>query len=735
MAMVWMGLSLECAQCHDHKYDPFTMRDYYQVFAYFNQASDPGMQSRRGNQTPIVNVLEQSHAGEHDQIKQQLAVLEQKVKDRVSAAAGEFEAWVKKAAPSAGKGPMLPGNLLLHFPLDGKAAEVAEVVDSKRRGKINGKATRTPGKHGGAFQCDGSNFVDLGDIANFERSDSFSYGAWVKPQGQASGAPIAKMNDRNGFRGFDLHFAGGVVQVHIINKWPSNAVKVRTKAKLKPNQWQHVFVTYDGSSKAAGVKVYFDGKEQPWNIEQDGLTGTIRTKVPLYLGRRNPGSPFKGAIDDVRFYGRVLTGSEVAALAGSDPIGPILAIAPEARNKGQVETLRNHYMNNIDKPYIDLTKQIGRLKAKMGSLSKPKTTVMVMQDVPKMRQTFILDRGHYASPQKDKPVQPGVLAGLAPLPDGAEANRLGLAKWLVQREHPLTARVAVNRYWYMLFGTGLVKTLEDFGAQGDWPSHPDLLDWLAVDFAENGWNIKRTIKQMVMSAAYRQSSRMTKESHQRDPENRLLARGPRFRLQGEMVRDNALAASGLLVKTIGGPSVKPYQPPGLWNEVSLSGNVRFVQDKGEKLYRRSMYIYWKRSAPAPAMTIFDATTREKCVLRRSRTNTPLQALVTLNGPQFVEASRVLAQRAMKEGGKTVDEQIVLAYRLATGVRPKMPVLDILKQAFEEELAVFQNDVERAKQLLSVGESPRDEKLDAATHAAMTIVTSMILNLDETITRG
>jgi len=356
-----------------------------------------------------------------------------------------------------------------------------------------------------------------------------------------------------------------------------------------------------------------------------------------------------------------------------------------------------------------------------------------MQDVPKMRMTYILDRGNYASPKKDQAVQPGVPAVLLPLAKNAPPNRLGMAQWLVQPGHPLTSRVTVNRYWYMLFGTGIVKTVEDFGAQGDWPSHPDLLDWLAVDFVQGGWDVKRMFKQMAMSATYRQSSRVTREDWRRDPQNRLLARGPRFRLQGEFVRDNALAASGLLVGTIGGPSTKPYQPPGLWNEVSLTG-ARFVQDKGDKLYRRSMYIYWKRSAPAPTMTIFDAPSREKCTIRRSRTNTPLQALVTLNDPQFVEAARFLAQRAIKAGG-TLYDQIVLAHRLATGVRPSAATVDILKEAFDEELAVFKAKPAAAQKLLAIGEKKRDESLDVATHAAMTIVTSMILNLDATLTRG
>ncbi len=321
------------------------------------------------------------------------------------------------------------------------------------------------------------------------------------------------------------------------------------------------------------------------------------------------------------------------------------------------------------------------------------------------------------------------------VPNDAPSNRLGLAQWLVSTDNPLTARVAVNRYWHMFFGAGVVKTIEDFGTQGELPSHPALLDWLAVDFVENGWNVKRTIKQMLMSSTYRQSSRLTPELLERDPENRLLGRGPRFRLAGEFVRDNALAAGGLLVRKIGGAGVKPYQPPGLWNEVSLSSNVRFVQDHGEKLYRRSMYTYWKRSAPAPSLTIFDTPTREKCVLRRSRTNTPLQALVTMNDPQFVESARALAQRALREGGETLGERIAYAHRIATSLRPRPSTLSVLEEAYREELAVFRGDTERARRLLAVGESPVDKEMDPAEHAAMTIVASMILNLNATVTRG
>jgi hypothetical protein len=376
-------------------------------------------------------------------------------------------------------------------------------------------------------------------------------------------------------------------------------------------------------------------------------------------------------------------------------------------------------------------KQRDKLQGEEAELLKPLTTVMIMRDT--QRETFILNRGAYSSPTERK-VTPGTPAILPPMASDAPANRLGLARWLFQPDHPLTARVAVNRYWQMLFGTGLVATPEDFGSQGEYPTHPELLDWLAVDFRESGWDVKRAIKQLVMSAAYRQSAKVTPELVAHDPNNRLLARGPRFRLQGEFIRDNALAISGLLNEQMGGPGVKPYQPPGLWAEVGLGGNPKFVQDHEDKLYRRSIYTYWKRSAPPPSMQLFDAPTREKCTIRRPRTNTPLQALVTLNDVQFVEAARHFAQRMMLEGGDSPDQRVAFAYLQATAREPSQSELDAMLSVFATAQEHYKSDPDAAKQLLGFGESKRDESLDAAEHAAWTIVASSILNLDETLTR-
>jgi len=735
-SMVWMGLSMECAQCHNHKYDPITQEEYYSFFAYFNQAADRGRQTRNGNEAPVVDIFEGAKIAQADELQKEFEELQPQLDARSKESEPEFQKWLTAAAAKAGSQPLIPTDMTAYIPLDeGNGRVAADLIDSKRKGKLNGPVKWADGKYGKAFDCNTKNFIDLGNTGNFDGSHGFSYGAWVKPKGVASGAPLARMNNGNDFRGYDLHLSGGAVEPHIISKWPTDAIKVSTKQKLQPDTWQHVFVTYDGSKKAAGVRIYVDGKLWDWDVREDRLAGSIKSIGPFYLGRRNGGSNYNGLVDDVRIYGRALAASEVAALAGNDVITPLLAKPAAERSADEHNVLRAHYLNVADEPYRTLTQKQIQLSSQIAELRKPIVNVMVMTDVPAMRDTFILERGNYAAPLKDRKVAPNVPAALPPLPAGASANRLGLANWLTEPDHPLTARVAVNNYWTMLFGEGIVRSLDDFGAQGEWPSHPDLLDWLAVDFVESKWNVKRAVKQMVMSSAYRQSSARTARELNADPENRLLSRGARFRLQAEFVRDNALAASGLLVPKVGGPGVKPYQPAGLWNEVSLNGNLRFVQDSGEKLYRRSMYTYWKRSSPAPSMTIFDAPTREKCSLKRSRTNTPLQALVTMNDPQFVEAARALAQAGLQSGGSTVEQQIVFIFRRAAGVRPTTGVQAILVEAFHEELERFKTDADIANSFLAVGESKRDETLDSATHAAMTVVTSMILNLDETLTRG
>jgi len=741
-ANVWLGLSMECSQCHDHKYDPITQKEYYGFYAFFNQTSDPGMQSRGGNQAPVVNVPDPKKEAQAEELTKKLAALDGQITEHRKQAEPAFETWVKETSAKAqtGAATQVPTDMLLHFPLDeGKGTAISDAIDAKRTGKVSGKERWEAGKFGGAFRVKADNWVDFGkDLANFDRTDSYSFGCWVKVDDAGTGVPLSKMDDAAAYRGWDLYVMNGQVAVHIISTWPTDAIKVTTKTKIKSKDWTHIFATYDGSSKASGIKIYFDGKPQDWAIEADALNGTTKGNAPLQIGRRHPGSPFNGLVDDVRIYGRALSSGEVGALAGADPIGPILALAADKRTPPQVETLRSQYLTAVDKTFPKLSADRAKLSGEIEGLKKSSITSMIMGEQPQPRATYLLMRGHYASPDKSEAIKPNVPAVFPPLPQGAPANRLGLAKWIVSAENPLTARVAVNRYWAMIFGRGLVETSADFGAQGAWPSHADLLDWLAVDFRTGGasgsaWDVKRSIKQMLMSATYRQASRTTPEHRQKDPQNILLARGPRFRLQGDFIRDATLAVSGLLVDQAGGPGVKPYQPE-LWNEVSLDGGLRFVQDKGDKLFRKSMYIYWKRSAPHPGMLLFDAPTREACVVQRPITNTPLQALYTMNDIQFVESARVLAQRMMKEGGDTSGSRIAYGYRLATARKPSAAATATLAALYDSELAKYKKNADAAKKLIAIGDSPRDDKLDAAEHAAWTIVATTILNMDATVTK-
>ncbi len=427
-----------------------------------------------------------------------------------------------------------------------------------------------------------------------------------------------------------------------------------------------------------------------------------------------------------------LTPQEVRKWAStSGPAGKPLLTPAGKRSAAQQALLRRFYLERIDREHGRLRAARDALTRQKAELEKGIPAVMVMQELPAPRPTFVLKRGQYDQPgERVSPAVPGVLPAL---PAGAPANRLGLAHWLVDPANPLTARVAVNRWWQMLFGNGLVKTVEDFGATGEVPSHPELLDFLAVELVAGGWDVKALLRRIVTSATYRQSSRLTSRQRERDPDNRLLGRGARYRLPAEMVRDNALTIAGLLRERQGGPSVKPYQPAGLWEDVTVERRGRYVADRGDNLYRRSLYTFWKRTCPPPALMSFDAPNREVCVARRAVTNTPLQALVLLNDPTYVEAARKLAER-MLAGGRSVEASLTLGFRTATARPPTPAEQALLQKLHRQALARFRADREAARKLLGVGESGRDRTLDEADLAACTAVASVLLNLDETITR-
>lgn len=732
---VWLGLSMECAQCHDHKYDPISHEEYFQFYAYFNNTADPGMQTRKGNEAPVVPVLDEEREESLDKLE---AILEPQ-SELVSRAHSEALAG---EAPSGSKSRAEEieerlDDLDHYFPLDESGGRA--LLDIRGGRDVVGEepllsVEARDGERG--IELDGERVFDTRSFPDYGDRKKLTLSAWIRiDDAKARGAVFSKMDSARKHRGFDLWMEDGKPGVHLVHSWPGNALKVVSKTALTPGQWHHVAVTYKGSQKPDGVAIYIDGEPVETTHEGEKLTRDMDTAAPFRIGGRFDGDRFVGRVDDIRIYTRALKPDQIE-WTREDILAQAWNTLAEERTDAQEEMVENARLARSGDYLAARAGQI-ELENEKAALVAGLPTTMVMQDNPpgKMRETFLLDRGQYDSPVEDEVIEPGVPAILPPLPADAPKNRLALANWLFADEHPLTSRVAVNQLWQLFFGHGIVRTPADFGAQGAFPTHPELLDWLAVDFRESGWNVKRMIRQIVLTEAYRRTSNVKPEALERDPGNRFLARAPRFRLQAEMIRDNALALSGLLIEESGGPGVKPYQPPGLWAEVSLGGSSKFVQDEGEKLYRRTLYTYWKRSAPPPSMALFDAPTRETCVIQRPRTNTPLQALAAMNDVQMIEASRHLAARILKEGGEAPEARARWAFELATARPPDATETAALLDVFEHGLADYSAHPAKAADLLSAGDSPRDETLPADQHAAWTLVASMILNLDEVLTRN
>ncbi len=607
---------------------------------------------------PVLVVPTEADRPRWKALPDEIASAQAKRDERKQNAHGEFEKWLASAAPESLEEDVPQEGLVVHVPLnEGAGNEAKNLCESPDIFKATGDVNWIPdGKLGPAPVMKLGGTFDLGDFGDFERDQEFSYGAWIKAgRNGVYGGIIARMDEKGGYRGWDLWQNDRGSAVHLVQSWPDNAIKVTTNGNVvKPGQWQHVFVTYDGSGKPEGIQLYVDGKEEQLKVDTNTLKpdATIRTKTALRIGQRSDTQVFDGgAVQDARVYSRQLSLAEVKAIADIAPLRAILITASEQRTPEQQASLYEHYLVTRDPQFPTLSKAAVDLEAERDAIKARSPVTHIQEerkDSPAM--AHILMRGEYDKPGEE--VQAATPATLHPMREGAPKNRLGLAEWLVDPANPLTARVTVNRFWQEVFGQGIVVTPEDFGVMGTLPSHPELLDWLAVEFRENGWDVKKFFKLMLMSATYRQAAVTTAEKLEKDRDNVLLSRGPRFRMDAEMVRDYALAVSGLLSSTMYGPGAKPYQPEDIWNIVGLpSGNTRdYVQDQGDNLYRRTVYNFWKRMAPPPNLEAFNAPSREVCTVRRERTNTPLQALVTLNDPQFIEAARNMAQQALMASG-------------------------------------------------------------------------------------
>jgi len=736
----FMGLTMGCARCHSHKYDPITHKEFYQFFAFFNSVPEKGLDGRTGNAAPVL--LLPSHAQQT-----RLDELDAAIEDREAAVdesiikplQGEWEKTVGREVPS-----LDVEGLTAYYELDGNFSDIS---GRYRHGQtIAGEPSFETGRIGKAATFDGDTEVAFGSVGAFDGGDRFSLAVWLKGRGRLPIHIFQKLDDAQRRRGYEWRFED--IALAGIQRWaarltisltsdaPQNGIQIRTRERLRLGEWYHVALTYDGSGTAAGLRLYLNGVLADTDVVRDSLSGSIAAAATLRLGSRPLGSPFVGQIDDLRLYNVVLAPERIARLAIHHAPRVVLSGVMGKRTKDEAADVRDYFLTHAAPDGLRAAyAQLKALRKEREEFLKGIPTTMVMADMKTPRETFVLARGDYRN-QTEK-VQPGVPAILPPLPKDAPPNRLALARWLVEPNHPLTARVAVNRFWQMYFGHGIVKTQEDFGVQGEAPIHPELLDWLATEFVRTGWDIRAMQRAIVTSATYRQSSNTTLALREKDPENRLHARAPRFRLQAEMIRDTALAASGLLDDRIGGPSVLPYQPAGLWEEMSFGegfSGQSYVQSRGTDLYRRGMYTLWKRTVPPASFSTFDAPDRERCAARRAVTNTPLQALVLMNDPTYVEAARALAQRTLLEVRNGDRERIVHAFRLATARRPSRKEIGVLRGVLNSRLGGFRKDPQSAISLLGVGESAHDTRLDPAQLAAWTIVAGVILNLDETITK-
>lgn len=711
----FLGLSLECASCHDHKYDPIAQQEYYELSAFVNNIDEHGMYSHftETAATPAMLLYKPGEKAEHQRLQAAVSDAEATLNQVRQEAQSNFATWREN----------FEGTIDAPSPISQYSFDDAEG---------NGANESIEGVEGKAIRFTGDDQYVCKDAGVFGRTTPFSVGVWVNPHEHRPRTVVlhrSRAAEDSAFRGYSLVLDDGKPTFSLIHFWPGNAIRVQAAESLPLDAWTHVTVTYDGSSHAAGLQIYINCIAVEQEVIRDKLTRDIThrsewgdaavNEVQLTLGARFRDVGFKdGGVDELQLFDHKLTPPEVAAVAG------IEAGVDEAG-------LLEHYLARHDDGVQQARTKLREARTAENDFVSKVRQIMVMDELPQRRPTYVLQRGAYDA--RDAEVQPATPRGIFAFPDEFPNNRLGLAMWMVDQRNPLTSRVAVNRLWQRFLGHGIVATPEDFGGQGQPPSHPQLLDWLARHFMDSGWDTKALCRLIVLSATYRQSSLPSDPRlYEEDPQNRLLARGPRHRLRGEQIRDNALAVSGLLVPTIGGPSVKPYQPAGLWAE-SGTGKT-YVPDEGDGLYRRSMYTFWRRTAPPPSMMAFDATSREVCTARRERTTTPLQALALLNDPQMIEASRMLAERLIHEHPEDVEARLPIAFRLLTSRTPTEKETEILRQMYDEQREHYVTATEDAVALLNTGASPRDENLPAEDHAAMTVVVEALMNFDESMTK-
>ncbi len=723
----FLGLTLECARCHDHKFDPISQRDYYSLFAFFQNIDESGQTSYFTDAAPVPTALLSNEAQDREltRLRAEIRAKENAVAQCQRDNAAAFAEWLKTKSEI----PNVPGEIAAFTFEKIEDGKIANRVDPTKPGVAHDAPKMVAGKIGQAAELDGENGFSFPGLGHFTRTDAFSIGAWVQMPGLSPRAVVlhhSRAPIDAGSRGYELLLEDGHVAFGLHHMWPGNSLKILSVPQIKPGAWTHLTATYDGSSRAAGARIFIDGNEVATNVVRDGLVKDITYgggEPDLVVGNRFRDNGFKdGRIDELRLFDRALTALEVSEIAGNDGL--------RSAWKMNSDALRPYFFANICAPVRALEAELKTVRIAENNLVSSIPELMAMREMAEPKPAFVLKRGAYDAPGER--VSANTPAALFPFPKDAPHNRLGLAQWILAPANPLTARVTVNRLWQMMFGRGIVETSDNFGAQGAPPSHPELLDWLAVDFVQTGWNTKALLRKIALSATYRRSSMASSEARIEDGENVFLARGPARRLTAEMIRDQALAVSGLLVEKLGGPSVKPYQPAGLW-DIAM-GRPEYGQGKGDDLHRRSLYTFWKRTVPPPAMMTFDAADRSYCTVRRQSTSTPLQALASLNDTQLVEAARKLGERMLLTGGATLDAQIGWIFRTVTDRAANERELAILKRLFEEQRAFFANNNDSAPKLMAVGDAKADGSVAPADLAAATLLAQAILNHDDALMR-
>ena len=831
----FMGLTVGCAVCHDHKFDPTTQHDFYALSAFFNNLDEKPFNDDRPVWAPVVRIPTAQNRDAYNRVLAQRSNLQGKLNDMRRKGDALVTQWLSSgnASPRA----VATDGLVLRLRLDeGSGNELRNSAPSANAASFH--TSTLNGEWGETtwlwpdFRMRSSTRVLMGQTGDYDTKQAFSSGGWFMFRSApfhpgSFGTLISKMDSTQHDRGWELSADDGFLSVSLVNQMPKQSILEEEKKSTKkgahekqpeakepfeypspqdlskkdlaPNKppeqkkaeeeagkknkakeaaeakaksktkkqaaseppkdttpqvairvisvtplpldgaWKHIFFTYNGSGRASGLKMFVNGHEIPTRVVSDNIShATIRTKAPMQLGWRDPEEhPAKEArYQDIRLYARTLSPDEVERLPFEDYAAEIASHPPSPSQwtTDQWHVIREFYLNHVDPSYQAIQREIVPLDKQLDQLSVGGDLTQVSWEKPSLAYAHVLTRGVYTA--RTERVEADTPHFLPPLESGEPHNRLALAKWTVSPANPLTARVTVNRMWYELFGTGIVETTEDFGIMGQRPTHPELLDWLAVEFRESGWDVKHMYKLLAMSAAYRQSANSSPQQLAKDPKNLLLSHGPRFRMDAEMIRDIALQASGLLVEKVGGPSVKPYQPANIWEEVSYpsSDTVHYVQEHGDALYRRSMYTYVKRMASPPNMDAFDAPMRDVVCTRRQRTDTPLQALVTMNDVQWVEAARALAQRVIHEAGPNPEQRVNRMSEILLAHDPPAPMAATLEASLQKLQGHYQKDPKAAHDLLQVGEKKRDASIPELELAAWTMVANEMLNLDQTINK-